>query len=94
MAMAHNRKRPRARTWSFEDLDREQTYRLSFDPIAFRWEVRPVGTSDPVVTRVHRNRRSRWEGDRTAGVSDAGPQAAEPRGHGGRHVAEDPPDTE
>lgn len=94
MAMARNRKRPRARTWTFDDLDRSCTYRLTFDPIAFRWEVRQEGEPEPLVTRVHRNRRSAWEGDRQETGPATGPQAAEPRGHRGRHVAEDAPDTE
>jgi hypothetical protein len=62
--MAHNRKRARARTWVFEDLDRDQAYVLYFDPASFRWEVMSEGSTAPLVTRVHLNRRSAWDGDR------------------------------
>lgn len=61
--VAWNRTRPRARTWVLEDLDRQVHYELYFDPDAFRWEVRAPG-EPPVVTRIHTNRRSFWEGDR------------------------------
>lgn len=61
--MAHNRKRPRARTWVLEDLDRDAVYVLRFDPEAFRWECFDMD-GERIVTRVHLNRRSAWEGDR------------------------------
>lgn len=38
--MAH----PKRRTWTLGTLDRDLTYRLTFDPDGFRWECEPVGT--------------------------------------------------
>jgi hypothetical protein len=32
---------PHKRTWGLGTLDREISYRLWFDPVAFRWEVEP-----------------------------------------------------
>jgi hypothetical protein len=73
MTMAPNRRRPRARRWTLEDLDREQAYRLHFDPVAFRWEVVDQA-GEAVVTRVHINRRSAYAGDRL----DAGAERTQP----------------
>lgn len=82
MGMAHNRKRPRARTWTLEDLDREAIYSLFFDDEAFRWVVVDE-QGEPVVTRIHINRRSSWNGDRPGAArtppAAGGAEAAKPR---------------
>jgi hypothetical protein len=60
---APNRTAPRARTWVWADLDQSVAYLLWFDMLAWRWEAQDVDAKDPVRTRCHTNRRSRWEGD-------------------------------
>lgn len=44
--MAH----PRVRTWTLGTLSRETAYRLWFDPVANRWEVRPEGEASGTLT--------------------------------------------
>jgi hypothetical protein len=74
--LAWNRRKPRARTWTFDDLDRSSRYVMLFDPRSFRWEVYEAGSSSPLVTRVHLNRRSRFDGD----GGPATPRRARPEG--------------
>lgn len=44
--MAH----PRVRTWTLGTLDRGEAYRLWFDPVERRWEVRPEGQAEGTLT--------------------------------------------
>jgi hypothetical protein len=41
---------PHARTWTLGTLDRGLTYRLWFDPVAFRWEVEVEGQETGALT--------------------------------------------
>lgn len=42
--------RARCRTWTFSTLDRDQAYRLWFDPEVHRWEVRLEGQEAGTLT--------------------------------------------
>jgi hypothetical protein len=73
---------PHKRTWTLERLDRTGSYRLWFDPVAFRWEIEPEGAgTDPAEGRAAGADRARAEDppDRAAGsvrASGRGPRWA------------------
>jgi hypothetical protein len=72
---------PKVRTWTLKTLDRDRTYVLWFDEEAFRWEVRPYGsTAGPLTTRPERpagrgapRRAPAPEGGAAGGVARRGP---------------------
>src|SRR4051794_10413555 len=51
--LAVGQRHGRKRAWTLRDLDRSRLWFLYFDPVGYRWEVRPVANDeDPVVTVV------------------------------------------
>src|SRR3954454_7848087 len=51
--LAVGQRHGRKRAWTLRDLDRSRLWFLYFDPVGYRWEVRPVAHSeDPVSTDV------------------------------------------
>jgi hypothetical protein len=50
---------PKVRTWTLGTLDRDRVYVLFFDPEAFRWEVRPYGSTEGTLTTRPSGREKR-----------------------------------
>jgi hypothetical protein len=62
----------KVRTWTLGTLDRDVTYRLWFDPVAYRWEVVADGSdsAEPLRTRDGRGAPAD-AAERDAGVRPA-----------------------